>query len=572
MKRKFDQMSRESVLHQKLSLDVLQEALLPFCDTTSLKMMAWTCSLWRNVLNDPKTIWHWQKECWYLKTSGCGSPCNRHMCYLDIKSYAWFLWAYTGNLESYYQLRQVLRQNGRPLNLLIHNTGHPSLCHRAPSFIDPTHTHGFDGGMFYYSYDQNIVATPRIRQLSPYVHRTVSRNAQGQIIQMPDYDAQAQDADRPLHEFWWEHHNVDKPSQNVYEDEESSDPLDNYQELMARHGGNPGDIPLVHIQRMYQHLEVTHHLREMGSQNYPTNHCLTYEQLDMDEEEPDQESPPHEWTFLIGRNDEFQQKLIHGCHFLYLVGVLYEHGPGDAVNWMHAMWTLEGMLYHRLWRECMITLIQYVRRQVLDMIDQVETRLSSAEFREREVQGRQWYYDTMHAAEQSSEAMVRLTELFERPEYQALWGILHAVQDYTRIYLSLLLPRHDDMTSVLMARGELRVSNRHDQYLIHELESMLKLSCFVYHLQSDLLCGGPDGGLIHMAPDTKVMDTMNLRIYLQEAVSLFMFAPGWHDRYPVYPRCMKPSQTHTHNKQKTWMAEQERLFGWSSVSGTVMMQ
>lgn len=556
----------------RLSEDVVENHLVMYVDIASLIQLSWVSRTWRNVIQKLSTIERWIKECWYMYASGCPSPCDRRMVYLSVRDWADCLWSYDFGREtevSHALMLCTLRGLGRPMGMLLDNMSADDVGVGANkgAYLDPSQDVRFDAGMFTDSYSTSVVSMPRIRDKVPNHYRVCMRNHRGELIRHPDLDSDSPPLDGEA-EFWFEHHHTEQAEGNIYEDEVCSDPLVEWEAYVCEYGGNEEDVPEEIRRQVYHQMDSVIQLRNLGCQMYPMSHCLHAEQMDFGQMKED----PLEWVFLVGGEDEYMtRKVMHLNGFVYFVGVQYDHGPGDAVGWMQSVYHLERYMYYRVWRECTMTLIGYVRRHTLNMMESMELGLSRQEFGDRVQQGQMWAYEVVRG-ETDTEASVLVSELMFSVDYQPLWMQIHSVQhprlpSTERLYLSHLLPRYDDMTC-----NQLAITTDDDKKLVIELDHMLRLECFVFHLGRDLVYGGPDGGLVHMSPETMSHDRTTLRIHVEQATGLFAFAPGWKTEYPLihqqpflvrhlqkmcYPRRMNPNETHRYTQQKKWMRAQE---------------
>jgi hypothetical protein len=526
----------------------------------------------------------WVDHCWYLFASGCPSPCDRRMVYLSVRDWASCLWCINFKREeepSHGAMLSTLRRMGRPMGMLIDNmrSDQPGAGASPGAYLDPSRDRRFDAGMFTDSYSTVVVTVPRVRSKIPGQYRVAMRNHKGELIRHPDFESDSPPALEGQDEFWFEHHHTEQAEGNVYEDEACSDPLVEWGETVRQYGGCEEDVPEDLRRRAYQQMDSVIQLRNLGCQSYPMNHCLHAEQLDNLDGDHQTEDLV-EWVFIVGADDDYMtRKLMHLNGFVYFVGVQYDHGPGDNVNWMLGMYHLERYLYHRIWRECMMTLVGYVRRHVVAMIETMELGIRRQEFHDRVQMGQTWAHEVARGMT-DAEAYVKVSQLMYSVDYQPLWMVLFSVQHprlpaTERLYLSHLLPRFDDMTC-----NQLTMQPDDDAKLVVELDQMLRMECFLFHLGRDLVYGGPDGGYVHLSPDTLAQDKTTMRVYMEQAMGLFAFAPGWKVEYPLthrqpfqtrrlqkmaYPRRMNPNETHRYTLQKQWMRAQEERWNMATL-------
>lgn len=580
----------------RVSVDVIEDYIVPLCDINSLINLSWTNQLFRHILQNIDVLHRWQETSYYVDTSGCPAPCQRNMSYLNIHELCPFLWSVDQStqerqrpIERHGDILREMRINGRPMGMLIHNLeDHTVSGACAPSmYLDPSQTRGYEGGMFAEAYDTAVVALPRIRHKKPHQRKTVMRNHRGEIVVPSMYEAHAQQhQDDEIEEFWIEHHHTESKEGNLYEDEEDDDLLSEWDRVVTQYGGNAEDVPDTTKCLLYQQMDSLLQLRNIGCQSYPLNHCLHQYQLDYANLEA---NAAYDWIFVVGGDEDIlPRKVMYMNGFVYFVGVLYDHGPGDAVNWMLAMHHIERYMFYRIWRECMMTLIQYVRRHTMDMIEEIETTLRYTEFRERVDLGHRWSTDAfrrdfLDEDDTTIKSLDAVADLMYNVDYQSTWMLILSVNNRgisnEYLYLSHLMPVFDEM---ICNQSHMRPED--DKRLVVELDHMLRLECFIYHLGNDLIFGGPDGGYIRRGHEMGARDRMNLKIYLQQALCLFMFGPGWRTEYPLhqkpsdfswrverrlsYPKRMHPNNTHLYKQQIKWMQQHQATSSSSSLSSS----
>lgn len=538
------------MLFKQLPEDVWEDHLVPFLDPMSWMALTHVDTTWRRILSTLRVVWHWQTQHDYIEPSNCPSPCTRRMAYLSVVDICPFLWSWRGPVSDVRSLHQILDQLHRPLVDLASHLGRS----RRPvegQLPPPLRVSSmqWEPGMFIPGYESCVVALPRMRECHPQMCRVSCQNYHGQRVEC-EYGSED-----PWKEFWFEHHKVEEPEQNVFEVEECMCP---YEEWL--HNESPGQDD---TQRAVHQLAVQQSLQNLGCQPYPMSHCLDEAQLlymTVGEDMLD-------WHFLLGDDGDLHGvRLMYTNGFVYFVGVGYEYQPEDTFNFARSMYCMERYLKWRIWRECALTLTQYIRRFNQGLCEAIEGVVTQGAFEDRLLELYQWHYDVMHAYDP---ALVTIdVEFLDKAEYRCFWLLLHAQMRRVgmrnrRTYLSHLLPPLEDMLSSRTSQQPHSGSNSCDRLLALEMEHMLLLSSFLLEIKEKMVFGGPDGGLIQEEPVTSVTDHLTHRIHLQQAISLLAFCPGWElEKSLTYgtwgpldcPPRMRPSQSHRSKRHRDWLA------------------
>lgn len=552
-----EQILKKRRLNGLAYVDVVPEHLLemhviPCLDMLSLMHLCGTSQRWRSMLQKESVIHRWQKECWYVLDPECAPPCRRHMTYLNLVDFCGFLWSWSGTVNSNHEMHLVLRDLGRPFDSLCMN-----LSSRFYDEGGKIPTEGWEPGMFVPGFESLIIPLPRFRGCDAQQMRVSQVNHKGESVPCPIWDEEhVIDIES---DFWFEHHRAEKPEENVYEMEECSEPLTVLESMEYAGSGDE--------QRCAHQLECTHSLQQLGCQGYCMSQCLTDGQLlylTVGDE-------PVDWVFLHGDDEDFErQKLMYVNGFVYFVGVCYENGSGDVFNWCRGMYTLKRWVLWRVWRECMIHLVQYVRRYCLELCEVMETHVDMDQFRQRTHELYQWQYDMYHGVGEDKHVSVGV---LENNDYRSFWMLLRGITEqnvpnHRNTYLSMLIPAIDQMVSTQLRQGRIHRGSRYDRHLCLELSHMLQLGCFLVHLKEHVIFGGPDGGILGESPSTRLTDRLAFRLYLQQAIGLLARSPGWlveggylcpeEKKAMRMPMPMHPSHTHTSQRQRRWLAEFRR--------------
>lgn len=523
--------------------NLLKHHLLPFCDVMSMMRLCWTNKSLRALLNQPKTVVEWQRQCWFLYQE---CHCDRNLFYLRAETFCDFAFDWNSTtMCSQFECDMYLRMFGRTVTMLMAQKDQPQQVpsRRLLPFLYPQKdTKRFRAGVFQTWIEDLIIPVPRMVECgveNVFVHPQ----------NHPRMMFTESHEDYAKRVYWRNFHDVDdcSPKQKKSTGFDLWSPVDLVKEYYAkcakeeRDPHDPMDDPNCEGHIAASWARKLMYQTPLGMQHYPLELCMRKQDLEG--------KAFHDGVDYIDRmflpinyHNGTRPLLIEHHGPVYFQGVRYENEKGDFINWALSTHALLNGFYSLMWLDVSHHFIKLLTQTLRNLAYEIETDLSLDRLTTR------WQYiEHMRSCHtcahelathetwesmRDEDALEFLQEgcfsfyhnVIRRTVHQYLEKTLHhspdAELDPLRSYLTNLLPNMAFMDN----------PNRTEIQIVVEMHYLLEYGTYLTrfaHVIAPRVSG-----------ITASLRRTSMQIYLASALSLMAFAPTWMQSYH-----WKPSKT-----------------------------